>query len=57
MYQEKKLEKLTAKIAELLTSLTPGALRDIGRPHNIPLCVPDCGWNHGEQKKLRGMYG
>jgi hypothetical protein len=45
---EQRPEKLSDKIAELLTSVTTAALHDIGRPKNIPACVPDCGWNHGE---------
>jgi len=29
----------------------PRALQNIGRPKELPLYAPDCGWNHG--KKLR----
>jgi hypothetical protein len=47
-----KVEKLTDEIAGLLTGIMPTTGRDIGRPRDIPLCVPDCGWNHGERKKI-----
>jgi hypothetical protein len=46
-------KKLTDKIAGLLTRVTPAALRDMGRPKDLPPCVPDCGWNHGEPKRKR----
>jgi hypothetical protein len=26
-------------------------IKNIFRPKDIPLIVPDCGWNHGEQKE------
>jgi hypothetical protein len=56
MQQEQRQEKLTAKIAQLLTSVTPAAIRDIGRPKNIPACVPDCGWNHGKRKEKQSVF-
>jgi hypothetical protein len=28
---------------------------NIGRPKDIPVCVPDCGWNHGENKTIVGV--
>jgi hypothetical protein len=40
---KKILEKIYVKFAFPV-------LREIGRPKDIPLIAPDCGWNHGEQK-------
>jgi len=31
----------------------PINLKDIYKPKDIPLNVPDCGWNHGEPVKER----
>jgi hypothetical protein len=46
-------KRLIDKMVGLLTRATPAALRDMGRPKDLPPCVPDCGWNHGEPKRKK----
>jgi hypothetical protein len=35
-------------LEKIYTKLISPVLKDISRPDDIPLIVPDCGWNHGE---------
>ncbi|MDR1458750.1 MAG: hypothetical protein LBI60_00825 [Bacteroidales bacterium] len=37
-------------LEKFYTKLISSVLKEISRPDDIPLIVPDCGWNHGEQK-------
>jgi len=38
-------------IKKIIGKLKNNPLKGILRPKDIPITVPDCGWNHGELKK------
>ena len=46
---ELKKKSLVLKILKKAISQLP--LTKIRRPKDIPIIVPDCGWNHGETSK------
>jgi len=46
--KETNNRKPLSVILKKLTKL-PRALQNFGRPKELPLYAPDCGWNHGKK--------